>query len=137
MKFLISCTRRAISITPISPSNLLALLCFFSIVATYTVVAYQAGRKLTTSQVFIATTIYLFAALLFGFTNVLTSMGARVLLEILWGYRVILEADFGVANNMVEPGWLGEKPYFMVLLVLFCVIAPLYFMWGVRHPKTE
>lgn len=110
---------------------------YFSVIAAYLVVAYQAGSKLTKSQVFIATSIYLFAAIVFGLTIIISQVASRVTLMAIWDWAVILETDYGHKNSMEKPGFLGERPYLALLLLFLSTTAPLFFMWGVRHPKTD
>jgi hypothetical protein len=110
---------------------------YFSVVATYLIVAYQEGSKLTTTQTFIATSVYIFAALLFVYSIILAQLGIREMFQSLWDWSVVLETDYGHPNRMVKPEWVGEKPYYSYALLFFCTISPLYFMWSVRHPKKE
>jgi hypothetical protein len=93
----------------------------------YLVVAYFAGAHLTKIQSLIFSALYLtaFLAGMFSATN-------SALVAV------------GFQDRFVEVSGLTETPTLTPLFVLLATIlnlsmllASLYFMWSVRHPKTE
>lgn len=99
---------------------------YITVVASYLVVAYLAGNKLTSQQTFIVSVLFSIAALL-------TTWSAYNYLG-----RSIPFAD---ALEALNPGRrYGAQPYtqyWMTALLLAGICAALKFMWDIRHPKPE
>ena len=88
--------------------------------------AYLAGDKLTRSQVLLVTALYLYV----------TAMG------IVGTYGSMSRARHYAAElNALNPNdvmYLNDYTAGMGALgALACMFASLWFMWSVRHPKTE
>ena len=112
------------------------LAMYLSIVTGYLVVAYAAGAQLKKSQVFIASVTYLFGAVM------------MVAGMVSWGLIINQThttneywfAFFGAttfAAQSREEAAISQIDIFSWLLLMMGTLAPLYFMWTVRHPKTE
>jgi hypothetical protein len=93
----------------------------------YLVVAYFVGRSLTKPQSLIFNTLYVAAFLATCFSATNSALVA-----------------VGLQNRYVEVSGLAETPTLTPMFVLLGVtlnlcmlLASLYFMWSVRHPKTE
>ena len=101
---------------------------YFTIVSAFLVVAFMAGQKLTTLQVYITTTLYSLAYILE--TLVLASyLTSHYYSEI--AYRDNYPgAHTGFTSEM---GLL----YMLSALAIMTFVASLWFMWSVRHPKPE
>ena len=100
---------------------------FWTLAGSYLVTAYQVGEKLTSSQLVIINTLFLFAI---GTTSF------RI-----WAYfNAGIEFSKEVALlNETRPGRYASKafPIIMAVFSFLIVLASLKFMWDVRHPKTE
>jgi hypothetical protein len=92
----------------------------------YITTAYFVGNKLSRFQVLAASGLYLVAAP-FAFGNALT--------DIQWMAKAVEHtgdlSPEGIAANMNF--WLMSSGSIMALGIL----VSLYFMWNVRHPRTE
>ena len=92
----------------------------------YITAAYLVGNQLSRFQVLAATGLYLFAAL-FALGNSIT--------DIQWMAKAVAHtgdlAPEGLASNM--DFWFKSAGSLMVL----GIIVSLYFMWNVRHGKTD
>ena len=92
----------------------------------YITAAYFVGNQLSPFQVLAASGLYLFAAL-FAFGNSVT--------DIQWMAKAVEHtgnlAPEGIASNM--DFWSASAGGLMML----GIFVSLYFMWNVRHPKTE
>jgi hypothetical protein len=112
------------------------LTTLFSIITAFLLVAYIAGRDLTRPQVFIASATYILAVICVIGLLVDVTLGIKETMQISAKFYEFIgdikEAQKWQANVNFEPG--DVIAYFALFLV---TIAPLYFMWGVRHPKTE
>lgn len=99
---------------------------YITIVASYLVVAYLAGRNLTIQQIFIVSILFVIAA-------TLTSFSAYSYLV-----RAIPMAD---ALELMHPERrYGAQPftaYWIGGLMVMGILASLLFMWQVRYPKKE
>ncbi len=113
-------------LTSTTNASLEAFTIYITLVASYLIVAYIAGRNLTHQQILIVSILFVFAALLATFSA--------------YSYlaRAIPMAD---ALELMHPGRrYGAQPftaYWIGILMLMGVLASLYFMWQVRHTKTE
>jgi len=93
----------------------------------YLVVAYFVGGKLTKIQSFIFSSLYL-AAMLGNFFS--ASSSAIVALGFQAKY---VEVSGGTGAASLSPMFVLAG----VVMNLGMLLASLYFMWSVRHPKTE
>ena len=100
---------------------------YLTVMSGYLIVAYFAGGKLSTPQVAILTTLFVFAtgAEVWGFHLTLNHIGE--LTEWLSDIRPLTEYEAGI----------DENGYPWAAAMTAGIFAALYFMWSVRHPKTE
>ena len=101
---------------------------FTSLIFGYLLVAYFIGSHLTKVQVIILNVLYI------------ASVGSTVFQMVTGGLAAMgfLERFYEVSNNTRELSALNANYLlFGVTLNLTLIIASLYFMWSVRHPKTE
>ena len=97
---------------------------FFSIVTAYLVAAHTAGRSLSTTQIVIVNMCYFLATAFFGtFTTVAFMRGAELAREVQFGATGTIGSD---------TGWM-----WVTAIIIVVITASFYFMWSVRHPKTE
>ena len=99
---------------------------YLTILASYLVVAYMAGNKLTTSQAFTISILFIFGAMTTAYTS--------------YAYlsRAVELAD--VLESLNPDRTYGAQPFsrnLIVALQFLGVLACLRFMWDVRHPKAE
>jgi hypothetical protein len=94
----------------------------------YLLLAYFVGSKLTRLQVGLLTFLYL-------------AWQARLLLV---SHRLLnrlvateLSMEESARNAATEYAATGVHPVMLDSLILVCIAASVYFMWSVRHPKTE
>jgi hypothetical protein len=103
-----------------------ALGLYLSVLTGYLIMAYLVGDKLTRPQVLIVTVLYVCA------TTIIT------LWFFAWWSRALefameakqLNPDRQVANS-VQAAWS------ITVMLFMAIVASLYFMWSIRHPKTE
>lgn len=101
---------------------------FLTLISGYLVVAYLVGEKLTRLQVSIATAIYIVAA---TYEGLFLASTFRALVLARESYLKLEPAFSDSAFVVVRGDQIG-------LVVLFAgVLAPLWFMWSVRHAKKE
>ena len=101
----------------------------FSVYITFTmaylVAAYYAGEGLTPYQSFITSTLYLFAAA----SAILSLINSTLI------YGAALKTtEMGAATPISSgPMWaIG-----MTTIMTVGILVSFYFMWSVRHPKSE
>jgi hypothetical protein len=90
------------------------------------VTAYFIGNKLTRFQVIAATGLYVVAA---GFMALAMIAWAQALFAISEAKATALDTVF-----LIQRGYWIET---LSILLGTGMIISLYFMWGVRHPKTK
>ncbi|MEH6584871.1 MAG: hypothetical protein V7754_23345 [Halioglobus sp.] len=99
----------------------------------YLLVAYFIGATLSRPQVIVLNVIYV----LFTGYQLLRVFGGILLSDLHEGDLLeLLEQRHGVAYpslDIVNFEWAAT----ITILHVFAVIASLYFMWSVRHPKAE
>jgi hypothetical protein len=100
---------------------------YLTIVTGYIIVAYLVGTKLTRLQVAIATGIYLVAYIFESLilTTIIRTIGKQS--------SQLLLLDPAVAIGMMAQ---ARAPYIGLVILIAGLIAPLWFMWSVRHPKS-
>lgn len=112
------------------------LAMYLSIITGYLVAAFVAGAQLTRPQALIATVTYLFGSVMMvvgmiSWAEVINQYHSTnaAYWEFIGATFYSAQANAAAETNVIDA--LG-----LVLLVVG-VLAPLYFMWSVRHPKTE
>ena len=101
---------------------------YFTLVSAYLITSYLVGAKLTTRQISIINTLYVLWVL--GTINAMYSMLAGL---------SEMYAQLEAASN-VELDFKNQSSASVVGFLFVQVaglLASLYFMWHVRHPKTE
>lgn len=100
---------------------------YLSVMSGYLLVAYFAGEKLTTVQVLILSGLFLFATVaeVWGFHLTLSHIG-----ELL-----AKKAELGPLSAYEEG--IDDNGYPWAIAMSIGIIAALYFMWSVRHPRLE
>ena len=101
---------------------------FTTLIFGYLLVAYFIGSHLTKVQVVILNTLYI------------ASIGSTVFQMVTGGLTAMgfLERFYEVSENTRELSAMNpDYLFFGVALNIALIIASLYFMWSVRHPKTE
>ena len=99
---------------------------FISILFAYILAAYFAGAKLTRSQVVIVTILMLWHCSL-------TLFQIQLNMQSMIEYHELIRAEWSapaVRNGMIMKWVIGIGSGISIL-------AALYFMWSVRHPKAE
>jgi hypothetical protein len=97
---------------------------FGTLLFGYLMAAYFIGAKLTRVQVGIFTTLYLFWVVRLGVVLNIVLISSRITI----GEMRKISPDLLLAIPSI---W---GPYAILTLL---TLASLYFMWSVRHPKTE
>jgi hypothetical protein len=106
---------------------------YMTVMFAYVVTAYFVGEKLTFTQVFLVSGLFIFGAC--------ASTGATVIsLARAAGY--IAAAKAIPESTYQAPFWWAYEDsnfwvYFLLTTCSVGVILGLFFMWNVRHPKTE
>jgi hypothetical protein len=98
------------------------LMGYFSILSAYLIVAYLAGGRLGRLQVMVVSGLFLTAAL--GMT-----WGTGAYFYIAQDY--LLQSGRRLPITEIQPHELFTP------VLLLGILCALYFMWDVRHPKTE
>jgi hypothetical protein len=99
---------------------------YTSILFAYVVAAYFAGAKLSRPQVVILTVLMLWHCSLNLFTmmvNMQSMIEYHELMRPEWGEPAVRNLE--VNRVIIGVGGVGG------------ILAVLYFMWSIRHPKTE
>lgn len=103
---------------------------FMTSIFAYLVAAYFIGPNLTKVQVFLLTALYI----VWQSLNIIGIMGTTQA----WLISVALLAEAAPTMPLPDTLELKEPTNAAVLAVLATsTLASLYFMWSVRHPKTE
>ncbi|MEH6586168.1 MAG: hypothetical protein V7720_06400 [Halioglobus sp.] len=112
------------------------LAMYLSIVTGYLIVAYAAGAQLKRPQVFIASVTYLFGAVMMvaGMVSWGLVINQTYTTNAYW-FEFIGATIFAAQSR--EEAAISPIDIFSWLLLMMGTLAPLYFMWSVRHPKTE
>jgi hypothetical protein len=90
----------------------------------YLTVAYLVGAKLSNVQLYIVSAMYCITAGVFALAAVTYALSFTALTST---YREFNPTDF----------WLIPWTSFSSVILIGGTLASLYFMWDVRHPKTE
>jgi len=102
----------------------------FTLISAYLVVAYLVGARLTITQVIIVNTLSGFWAGMSIFA-IHSELSSAAQLTVRFSEAGYLPSSNGDASNT---GYIALA-YPAVLFL--GVIAAFYFMWSIRHPKTE
>ena len=108
--------------------SLTSLSVYFSLIFGYLIVAYFAGAKLTRVQNAILTLLYLCTVIINRVAWLgIQQAGKKLNLELME-----LRPDVSQAPLFTDSG-------IVISTVIFAasIVGSLYFMWHVRHPKTE
>ncbi len=104
---------------------------YFTLVSAYLVVAFLVGSTLTRIQLFIVSTLYILWSL--GTVNAL-HIGGRAAQRLQEGL-IEMESRYFIYDDAAASTafWV----FSFNLIQLTGILASLYFMWSVRHPKRE
>ena len=96
---------------------------FYSTITAYMVVSYMVGAKLTTFQT---------ALISFGFfmASLLGMLGVVA-------FNLQIREIQGMGAVGTTRGWADLSMYTVLLFRVLLTSGGLYFMWQVRHPRTE
>jgi hypothetical protein len=96
---------------------------FYSTITAYMVVSYMVGSKLTTFQT---------ALISFGFfmASLLGMLGVVA-------FNLQIREIQGMGAVGTTRGWADLSMYTVLLFRVLLTSGGLYFMWQVRHPRTE
>jgi hypothetical protein len=116
------------------------LTLFYSLLFGYLLAAYAVGKKLSTVQAAILTVLYLAAVIynrFFGFMLLSESMlGVSS-----WDQMMQATSPSEVATAAISsPAMTADQSgvlAFVTVFVVLAVVASLFFMWSVRHPRDE
>ena len=109
-----------------SMAAMTAMTLYLTAVTGYLVVAFSAGDRLSTSQVFIVSALFVFVSCFFLYGTAGYFYRALDYVQDL----KLLDPDRRMTLNI-------ETISFIAVLELLGIFAALYFMWNVRHPKSE
>jgi hypothetical protein len=101
---------------------------YFTLVTAYIVASYVVGDKLSTAQMLIISALYVVWSLGLinvQYTQILAVTGFQRELSALGGSPLLIQQNTQVATW----GFIGVQ--------ISGMLASLYFMWSIRHPKTE
>ena len=104
---------------------------YFTLVSAYLVVAWLVGIKLTRGQYVIVTALYLFWVAGIIQTQVFTGLSTVNLASSIASQDGVLMREYGSGAAM----FIGI--YSFTVVMVCGVFASLYFMWSIRHPRTE
>jgi glucan phosphoethanolaminetransferase (alkaline phosphatase superfamily) len=99
---------------------------YITVISAYLIVAYLAGHKLERSQMAII-------SVLFVVMSATMSYAAFAYMHRGFEYAIAQESMNPNADSYATPMLIAILP----LLMMGGIVASLYFMWQVRHPKTE
>ena len=102
---------------------------FLSLIFGYLLVAYFVGANLTRIQVSILNALYAAST---GYIILGLLVSQMMIMGLVTRWEEISGLNQGVAAEV--------GPYIIILTVMIQIlifVAPLYFMWSVRHPKSE
>jgi hypothetical protein len=102
---------------------------FLSLASGYLLVAYLAGAKLTSAQSSIVSALFIVGALLqcWGLLTYETAVEEYL----------IAKADVAPLTSYQQSVLEGNAGTLIASAMAAGTIAALYFMWSVRHPKSE
>jgi hypothetical protein len=108
-----------------SENSMTAFTIYLTFTFAYLTVAYLAGKDLSRFQVTCVSTLYVAGAVV----ALLSCVNHLFYFE-----AVIRQNDALASTAPLPPGfWI----YYIVPLLMLGIFVCLYFMWDIRHPKTE
>jgi len=102
---------------------------FLTIISAYLIVSYLVGRKLTSLQVSVATSIYIVSYI---FEAIILAGLYRTMINSVQAYR----ERFSVINPTSIDS-ITVASYVGVMIIIAILLSSLWFMWGVRHSEKE
>ena len=113
-------------------NGMTAFTIWLSIASGYLLVAYSAGANLTRVQVSIVNVMYVVCSAIFAVLTMVFCFRATLMA----GMKSKLLPDsvipLGYNQNITDVVMIG-----LAVIMVGGILAALYFMWTVRHPKTE
>ena len=104
------------------------LTLFYSLVFGYLLAAYIVGKQLTTTQTIILSLLYL-AAVIYNRVSAL---------EVFMAYISSINTLEEMAGQPIPRVTATEGSLALItVFVILSILASLFFMWSVRHPKAE
>jgi hypothetical protein len=104
------------------------LTLFYSLVFGYLLAAYIVGKQLTTTQTIILSLLYL-AAVIYNRISAF-----EIYLAYIYSFNTLEE----MAGQPMPRGTATEGSLALItVFVILSILASLFFMWSVRHPKAE
>ena len=103
-----------------------ALGLYLSVLTGYLIIAYLVGEKLTRTQVVIVTVLYVCA-------NTIISLWFFA-----WWSRAL---EFAMEAKQLNPNRQVANSvgatWSITVMLFMAIVASLYFMWSIRHPKID
>ena len=109
-----------------------AFTIWLSIVSAYLIAAYAVGRNLTAVQTFIISVLYIVCSSMFAALTLLFT--TRVATMIQTKVEKFPAADWPVRYDDLVAQYISLG---LALIMVLGVVASLYFMWSIRHPKKK
>ena len=122
-----------------SEQNSTQFTIYLSLVTGYLITAFVAGKQLTRAQMLIASGVFVISTLFIASHMVIMSIISRNMLNLIVERAAETRAFQGLPASEL-PTVFTLVPfgiYGLLLLLILGLLAPLYFMWSVRHPKKE
>ena len=101
---------------------------YFTLVSAYLIAIYLVGAKLTTQQNRIVTGLYLLWILQTIYNQFNTLGSTSAIAEQLYAMNSVLVTSAPAMTNMTV--------YSFLLVQVMGIVASIYFMWGIRHPRA-
>ena len=101
-----------------------------TLMSGYLVVAYLVGEKLTRVQIAIVNSLYVISSLSVAVSH------RQCIIDVI---EARSQAHFADPNSFaaVDPSLMGWIPTVFAMINIGLMLASLYFMWSIRHPKIE
>jgi hypothetical protein len=108
---------------------------YLTLLFGYLVVAYLIGKNLTRVQVSIFNVLYSMSIL--GSLSIMA--GGYAGMATYWEYSQMLLQELGHDRVLPLAAGLMSENFIIATMTInfFSLMASLYFMWTIRHPKTE
>ena len=104
---------------------------FTTLLFGFVLVAYFAGKNLSKNQVTILTVLYLATIAQYVVTYLLSGLG------IVSATSQLAELNHESGTQLAGIIATPARYYFGAAVQVSCVLASIYFMWSVRHPKSD
>jgi hypothetical protein len=116
------------------------LTLFYSLLFGYLLAAYAVGKKLSTVQTAILTVLYLAAVIYNRFYGFMLLSQSQIGLS-RWDQMVQATSSSELAAATISSPALTAAQSgvlaFVTVFVVLAILASLFFMWSVRHPRDE